>query len=118
MNIADELQKLESLRSSGAINDQEFARAKALVLSGMPPASSPGRADKLSSPGEADLLRKFARSSRDRWLGGVCGGLGTHTDLPSWAWRIGFCVLLLSFGIGLVPYILMWIFVPLDESTS
>ena len=32
MNIADELQKLQELRQSGAINDDEFARAKASLL--------------------------------------------------------------------------------------
>ena len=29
---------------------------------------------------------------------------------------LGFCLLLMSFGIGLVPYVLLWIFVPLDET--
>ena len=77
MNIADELQKLEALRSSGAINDQEFAQAKALVFQRMPTASPFGSEGKLSS-GEANPLQRFARSSRDKWLGGVCGGLGAH----------------------------------------
>ena len=62
------------------------------------------------------MLQRFTRSSTDRWLGGVCGGLGQYTDIPSWAWRLGFCLLLMSFGIGLVPYVLLWIFVPLDET--
>jgi phage shock protein C len=118
MNIADELQKLEALRSSGAINDQEFAQAKALVLNGMPSPSSIGGAGLPSSSGETNPLRQFARSSRDKWLGGVCGGLGAHTEIPSWTWRVIFCLLLLSFGFGLVPYILLWIFVPLDESAG
>jgi uncharacterized Tic20 family protein len=32
MNIADELQKLQQLRDSGAISDEEFAQAKAKLL--------------------------------------------------------------------------------------
>lgn len=32
MNVADELQKLQQLRESGAINDEEFAQAKAKLL--------------------------------------------------------------------------------------
>lgn len=110
MAIAEELQKLESLRSSGAITEDEYARAKALVLNGTPaaPASS-------WSSGEPNVLKRFTRSTRDRWLGGVCGGLGEHTPVPSWAWRVGFCILLFSFGIGLLPYILLWIFVPSED---
>ncbi len=114
MTIADELQKLEALRSSGAINDEEYARAKALVLNGTDFADSRGGTS--STPNEPNLLQRFTHSSTDRWLGGVCGGLGRYTDIPSWAWRLGFCLLLMSFGIGLVPYALLWIFVPLDET--
>jgi len=48
-------------------------------------------------------------------IGGVCGGLGAHTDLPSWAWRLIFCLTLLYFGAGIVIYLLLWIFLPLQE---
>src|SRR5262249_44557684 len=42
MSLADELQKLEDLRRSGALSDQEFARAKAALLAGPPaPAGEP-----------------------------------------------------------------------------
>jgi hypothetical protein len=34
MGIADELQKLEDLRRSGALSEEEFARAKAAVIAG------------------------------------------------------------------------------------
>ena len=40
MSVADELQKLQQLRDSGAIDDDEFAAAKARVLN--PPAGNPG----------------------------------------------------------------------------
>src|SRR5262252_6572810 len=38
MDIADELKKLQQLHESGALNDEEFARAKQLVLNGTTPA--------------------------------------------------------------------------------
>jgi len=34
MSIADELQKLQQLRQSGTINDEEFAKAKERLLNG------------------------------------------------------------------------------------
>ena len=34
MSIADELQKLQQLHESGAISDEEFAKAKARLLDG------------------------------------------------------------------------------------
>ena len=106
MSIADELAKLDGLRASGALNEDEFVRAKELVLSGMP----------ASPPNFDNILRKFTRSSRDKWLGGVCGGLAAQTPVPSWAWRLGFCLLLFAYGVGLIPYILLWIFVPRDDA--
>src|SRR5579885_2006711 len=33
------------------------------------------------------FLQNLKRSKTDCWLGGVCGGLGTHTPVPSWVWR-------------------------------
>ncbi|MFE0647017.1 SHOCT domain-containing protein [Streptomyces sp. NPDC059534] len=39
---AEELTKLSELRSRGAITDEEFSRAKALILSGEPPATGSG----------------------------------------------------------------------------
>ncbi|MBN1474403.1 MAG: PspC domain-containing protein [Syntrophaceae bacterium] len=61
---------------------------------------------------EKNWLQTFTRSSGDYWIGGVCGGLGEHTPIPSWAWRLIFVLLVIIFGTGLLIYILMWIFVP------
>jgi uncharacterized protein len=43
MSMADEIQKLEELRKSGALTDEEFNKAKAALLAGggAPPPSSP-----------------------------------------------------------------------------
>ena len=48
MTIADELQKLEQLHRSGVLFDEEFAKAKAALLCGPPPAppqAGPAAAD-------------------------------------------------------------------------
>jgi phage shock protein C len=103
MSVADELERLQALRDRGAINEEEFTRAKAQVLD-EPTATR-------SSPPRS-FLHQLARSRTDRVIGGVCGGLGQSTDLPSWAWRVIFCLTLLYFGVGLLIYILLWIFLP------
>ncbi len=103
MSIAEELERLQSLRDRGAISEEEFARAKAHVLDAAPAASD-----------TRSFLQQLTRSRSDRFLGGVCGGLGRHTDLPSWAWRVIFCLTTLYFGAGLLIYLLLWLFLPQD----
>jgi phage shock protein PspC (stress-responsive transcriptional regulator) len=61
---------------------------------------------------EKNWLQTLTKSRTDNWIGGVCGGLGEHTPIPSWSWRLLFTVLFLLYGTGLVLYILLWIFVP------
>jgi len=61
MNLADELQKLQQLHQSGAITDDEFALAKAKLLSG-PPEFQPGAA----GPPEATILSPAAREQQTR----------------------------------------------------
>jgi phage shock protein PspC (stress-responsive transcriptional regulator) len=61
---------------------------------------------------EQNWLRRLSKSQNDKWIGGVCGGLGIHTPVPSWIWRMIFCLAFLFFCTGLFIYILLWIFMP------
>jgi len=65
---------------------------------------------------EKNWLQKLTKSDNDKWIGGVCGGLGEHSPIPSWAWRVLF--VLFFFGPGLFLYILLWIFVPSKSTTQ
>jgi len=67
---------------------------------------------------QSNWLRNFTKSDTDRWIGGVCGGLGACTPAPSWIWRLLFVLLVICFGTGLLLYILLWIFVPRSKSTE
>lgn len=62
----------------------------------------------------SDTLKKLARSKTDKILGGICGGLGAHTSLPAWMWRVIFIVGTAVWGVGLIAYIAMWIFMPVE----
>jgi phage shock protein C len=106
MGLADELARLDELRSRGALSDDEFARAKARVLDTAAPASE--------IPA-VDAVNRLRRSRSDRWLGGVCGGIAVVTGVESWIWRLILALLALFGGTGVLLYILLWIFVP-EES--
>lgn len=139
MSLTDELERLQALRERGALSDAEYERAKERVLgdaaaaynataagSGAAGSSAgagagtgtgtgaTGAAGAGPSAGERGFFRQMARSRTDRWLGGVCGGLGRHTDLPSWAWRLIFCLVTLYFGSGILFYVLLWLFLPAE----
>lgn len=60
-------------------------------------------------------LKMAKRSSTDRLIGGVCGGLGEATPIPSWMWRAGFLFSMLAFGAGLLLYVVLWICMPKDK---
>jgi len=62
------------------------------------------------------VLKKYHRSQKDNILGGVCGGLGEFTNIPSWAWRIIFVTLATVTGFGLIPYLAIWVFAPLSSN--
>jgi len=57
-------------------------------------------------------MRKLYRSSKDMYIGGVCGGLGEVIDLDSNIIRVVF-VLFAIFGAGVVIYLIMWAILPL-----
>ena len=58
------------------------------------------------------FLRRLAKSRKDVWLGGVCGGLGEQTPVPSWVWRMLFLILIFCYGTGVAAYIILWICLP------
>src|SRR3984885_3889739 len=105
MTLSDDLHKLDELRARGALTDEEFTRAKERLLNA-------GNTN--SSPPFVSAVNTFRRSRTDRWIAGVCGGLGRLTGMESWVWRLFFTVLFLCAGTGLLVYILLAIFVPSD----
>jgi phage shock protein PspC (stress-responsive transcriptional regulator) len=64
-------------------------------------------------PGSAPPL---TRSRTDRYIAGVCGGLGAHFHVDPLIFRIGFAALTFAGGAGLVLYVLAWVLVPEEGS--
>ena len=106
MSVADEIKRLHELHQAGALSDDEFAQAKARLLQQQGGAEG-------DAPGQS--LNRLRRSRSDRWLGGVCGGLSMATGLDSWIWRLIFALAVLSAGVGIGIYLLLWIFVPEED---
>jgi len=108
--ISDEIKRLHELHQAGALTDAEFEQAKAKVLS----SSSTVNLNKTASADGtfASELSTLRRSRTDRWLGGVCGGLARVSGVDAWVWRLVFTLFTITFGFGIVVYLLLWIFVP------
>ena len=104
MSLVDELARLEEMRARGTLSEDEFQRTKARLIGerGAEPAAP------------ASALNRLRRSRSDKWLGGVCAGIGQVSGVEPWIWRLVFALLFLFGGTGLVLYLLLWIFVPLE----
>ena len=59
-------------------------------------------------------IKNLRRSSNDKLIAGICGGLGFHSPIPGWLWRVLFVLLLAAWGISFYIYVLLWIFMPRD----
>lgn len=110
MDMADQLQKLQALHEQGVLTDDEFVLAKKRVLDGSASQASNGKAQSSS------ILNQFRLSTSDKLLGGICGGLATMTDVPAWSWRILFILTAFLHGIGVLIYLLLWMFVPVQSA--
>jgi len=60
--------------------------------------------------------KQLRRSRHNRWIAGICGGLGDFFGLNAFWFRLLFVILLLPGGLpGLLPYVILWLVVPLEE---
>jgi phage shock protein C len=59
---------------------------------------------------------RLRRSRSNRWIAGICGGLGEFFGISAFWFRLLFFILLLPGGLpGLLPYIILWIIIPLER---
>jgi len=100
MSTADEIAKLHELLNRGALSQAEFEQAKARLLGSSAMANS------------AAAVNRLRLSDEDRWIAGVCGGIGELTGVDSWVWRLVFLLGLLLGGFTLLLYVLLWLLVP------
>ncbi len=94
--------------------------------SAIPSPDEPPRPDRPSwqpappAPAAAVPHRRLLRSSTNKVLGGVCGGLAEYSDTDPLLWRVGFVALALM-GAGIFVYPVLWLLVPVagrDEAAA
>lgn len=56
--------------------------------------------------------RRFRLINCERWVGGVCAGVGYYFGISTWIVRLAWFLILMGTDVGIVPYLLLWIFVP------
>lgn len=60
------------------------------------------------------MSKRLYRSSLDKQLGGVCGGVADYLDIDPSLVRIGAILLLFVGGTGFLAYLVAWLVIPLD----
>lgn len=60
---------------------------------------------------------QITRSTTDKKIAGVAGGVAAYFGIDPVLARIGFAVTALAGGAGLLAYVAMMIFVPSDDAT-
>lgn len=100
MSTVDELERLQQLYASGALTDEEFARAKARILHGGPGAPRVGQ---------------LHRRRHGAWLAGVCSGLARFSGVHVAVWRVAFLFFLPAAGVSVLLYTLMALLVPIEH---
>ena len=69
-------------------------------------------------PQPEEPQRRLTRSTTDRMIGGVAGGLGRHLNIDPLAIRITFVILAFAGGLGIVAYLICLVFVPSDDPSA
>ena len=62
----------------------------------------------------AEEKKRLYRSRSDRWLAGVCGGIGDYFNTDPTVIRVIFVLGALILGGGLLIYLILWLIIPLE----
>lgn len=62
----------------------------------------------------AEDKKRLYRSRSERWLAGVCGGIGNYFNTDPTVIRVLFVVAALILGGGLLIYLILWLIIPLE----
>ena len=61
---------------------------------------------------------RLYRSRSERWLAGVCGGIGDYFNTDPTVIRVIFVLAALIMGGGLLIYLILWLIIPLEPEVA
>ena len=100
------------IKSMGRPEEFEGEDSTAYSQSSSSSSTTAGSQQYQQTPGPAEVHKRLYRDENDKILGGVCAGLANYFGIDVVIVRIIFVVLAISFGFGLIPYIILWVAVP------
>jgi len=62
--------------------------------------------------------RRLARSSTDRVLAGVCGGIANYLNVDPTFVRLAFVLLVLFAGFSPILYLILWVIMPSEDTVG
>lgn len=61
------------------------------------------------------MKKRLMRSGRDQKIGGVCAGLANYFDIDPTIVRVIWGILIICYGVGLIPYLILWAIAPVSN---
>ncbi|MEK6821391.1 MAG: PspC domain-containing protein [archaeon] len=58
------------------------------------------------------VSKKLYRSTKNKMIAGVCGGIAEYLDIDPTVVRLGWVIITLFYGVGLLAYILALLIIP------
>jgi phage shock protein C len=62
--------------------------------------------------------RRILRSRNERMIAGVAGGLAAYFNIDPLIVRLGFALLALMNGVGIMLYLILWLLLPNEDSAA
>jgi phage shock protein C len=66
----------------------------------------------------SDEVKKLYRSTKERWLAGVCGGIAGYFAVDPTIIRVLFVLFSVFAGGGILAYIILWLVIPLEPDIA
>lgn len=108
-------EKIKDIRQ--VINDKDIDEVVAIM--GQPEDFAEAEEGYTDSSQAKATTKKLFRDGYDKFLGGVCSGLGHYTKVDTIWVRLIFLVLTLAgSGLGIIVYIVLWILLPEAKTTA
>ncbi len=109
----------EIIASMGTVQDFEAEEKENIAASATTSSSSSAQNEQQYSYSEKKSKGRLYRDSNDRFIGGVCSGIGNYLNIDPSVVRILFAIITFGgFGLGFLAYIILWIVLPPKDLES